>query len=85
MKKLLLLLLIVPVLGYGQVLDKKVARIAKKKIEIFLSPKYNSNEPIIIVAKKCNRKVNSLTPENHINSLEILKITQRGAVFDYPV
>jgi len=57
MKKLLLLLLIVPVLGYGQVLDKKVARIAKKNIEIFLSPKYNSNEPIIIVAKKGNRKV----------------------------
>tara|TARA_B100001287_G_C22600762_1_gene490281 strand:+ start:110 stop:544 length:435 start_codon:yes stop_codon:yes gene_type:complete len=57
MKKLLLLMLIAPVFGYGQVLDKKVARIAKKNIEIFLSPKYDSNQPIIVVAKKGNRKV----------------------------
>tara|TARA_B100001996_G_scaffold220579_1_gene169590 strand:+ start:2192 stop:2626 length:435 start_codon:yes stop_codon:yes gene_type:complete len=57
MKRILLLLILSTTISFGQVLDKKVSRIAKKNIEIFLSSKYDSNKPIIVVAKTGTRKV----------------------------
>lgn len=57
MKKILFILLICPLIGYGQIVDRSVAKIAKKNIEIFLTPSYESDEPIIIVAKKGDRRI----------------------------
>jgi len=40
MKKLLLILLCLPIIGFGQVLTKKIKRIAKKNVKIFVNPKF---------------------------------------------
>jgi len=42
MKKLLLILLCLPMIGFGQVLTSKVKRIAKKHVEVFVSPKFDN-------------------------------------------
>ena len=57
MKKFLLLLLFIPLLSFGQMMDKKVARIAKKNIEIFLNDDFNNNNSFLISVDKGNRKV----------------------------
>ena len=57
MKKFLLLLLFIPLLSFGQMMDKKVARIAKKNIEIFLNDDFNNNNSFLVSVDKGNRKV----------------------------
>ena len=57
MKKLLLLLLFIPLVSFGQMMDKKVARIAKKNIEIFLNDDFNNNNSFLVSVDKGNRKV----------------------------
>ena len=57
MKKLLLLLLLTPLLSFGQMIDKKVARIAKKNIEIFLNDEFNNNNSFLVSVDIGNRKV----------------------------
>ena len=57
MKKFLLLLLFIPLLSFGKMMDKKVARIAKKNIEIFLNDDFNNNNSFLVSVDKGNRKV----------------------------
>tara|TARA_B100000780_G_C20947173_1_gene377805 strand:+ start:120 stop:752 length:633 start_codon:yes stop_codon:yes gene_type:complete len=57
MKRFLLLLLFIPLLSFGQMMDKKVARIAKKNIEIFLNDDFNNNNSFLVSVDKGNRKV----------------------------
>ena len=51
-KKLLLILLCLPIIGFGQVLTKKIKRIAKKNVEIFVNPKFNNTLDFIITVDK---------------------------------
>jgi len=45
MKNIILICsLLITSYSYGQIVNKKVQRIAKKNVEIFLSPKFDKNE-----------------------------------------
>tara|TARA_B110000240_G_scaffold103030_1_gene116612 strand:- start:532 stop:969 length:438 start_codon:yes stop_codon:yes gene_type:complete len=54
---ILIIALLITTLSFSQVLTKKVKRIAKKNVDIFLSSKFDKNAPFIVVAEKGNRKV----------------------------
>ena len=45
MKKLLLILLCLPMIGFGQIINSKIKKIAKKNVEVFLSPNFDENLP----------------------------------------
>ena len=57
MKKLLLLLFLIPLVSFGQMMNKKVSRIAKKNVEVQLTSNFNSNSSYIIFVDKGTRKV----------------------------
>ena len=57
MKKLFLVLFFIPLVSIGQMMDKKVARIAKKNVEIFLNDEFNNNNSFLISVDIGNRKV----------------------------
>lgn len=58
MKKLLLICsLLITSYSYGQIVNKKVQRIAKKNVEIFLSPKFDKTAKVIVDIEKGTRKV----------------------------
>ena len=57
MKKLLLLLFLIPSVSFGQMMNKKVSRIAKKNVEVQLTSNFNSNSSYIIFVDKGTRKV----------------------------
>jgi len=57
MKKLLLVLLFIPLVSFGQMIDKKIARIAKKNVEVILNQKFNNEKSFIVLVDKGTRKV----------------------------
>ena len=58
MKKLILLLFIlIHFFSFGQSVSKQVSRIAKKNVEIFLTPEFDSSKSFIVSVDKGIRKV----------------------------
>ena len=57
MTKLLLVLLFIPLVSFGQMIDKKIARIAKKNVEVILNQKFNNEKSFIVLVDKGTRKV----------------------------
>jgi hypothetical protein len=57
MKKLILLLLFIPLVSIGQMVDGQVSRIAKKNVEIFLTDEFNSNNSFLVSVDLGTRKV----------------------------
>ena len=56
MKNLFLVLLFVPLVSFGQIIAKKITRIAKKNVEVILNQKFNNEKSyIVLVDQKFNK------------------------------